>query len=235
MERARITGPGAGVWKYDILTALTLWGLTGTPADQASALRLIAMVTARYNWQRDEVSIGQRDLARLWNVTERTVKRELKRLGAAGLIETLRPGVRGRVASYRIVPEAVAALSAPHWDRVGPDFAERLGARRAAAVRQEGPQVLRVDFRQLRGAEPEPGAADPWSRVQARLRQAAPEAWGAWFAALRLADLDGSRVLVAAPSAFVARYVETHFGEMLQSAVAEAFGPDSIAVLRSGG
>ncbi|WP_172331021.1 MarR family winged helix-turn-helix transcriptional regulator [Mangrovicoccus sp. HB161399] len=234
MDRARITGPGAGVWKYDILTALTLWGLNGSQGEQATAMRLIAMVTARYNWQRDEVSIGQRDLARLWGVTDRTVKRELKRLAAIGLIETLRPGVRGRVASYRLVPEAVAAVSAPYWDRVGPDFAERIGARQAAAVKQEGPQVLRVDFRQMRGT-PEPESGDPWSQVQSRLRAAAPEAYGAWFAGLSLRDATADRIEIAAQSAFVLRYIETHFGELLRSAVAEAFGPGPELALSCGG
>ncbi|WP_108262321.1 DnaA N-terminal domain-containing protein [Mangrovicoccus ximenensis] len=232
MDRARITGPGAGVWKYDILTALTLWGLNGSQGEQATAMRVIAMVTARYNWQRDEVSIGQRDLAKLWGVTDRTVKRELKRLSALGLLETLRPGVRGRVASYRLVPEVVAALSAPYWDRVGPDFAERFGARRTAAVTQEGPQVLRVDFRQ--GRE-EPAAGDPWSQVQARLRAAAPEAYGAWFAGLVLRDASEERVEIVAQSAFVLRYVETHFGEILRGAVAEAFGPEPRLVLAIAG
>ncbi|WP_138466550.1 DnaA N-terminal domain-containing protein [Poseidonocella sp. HB161398] len=231
MERARITGPGAGVWKYDILTALTLWGLHGSQGEQATALRLVAMITARYNWQRDEIAIGQRDLARLWGVTERTVKREIKRLGQLGLLEVLRPGVRGRVASYRLVPEAVAALSQPHWDRVGPDFIERLAARRAAPVTQEGPQVLRVDFRKLRGAEPADGAGDPWSQVQARLRAAAPEAYGAWFAGLQLTGAGEGRVEIAAQSAFVLRYIETHFGEMLRGAVAEAFGAETEMVL----
>ncbi len=233
MDRARITGPGAGVWKYDILTALTLWGLNGSQGEQATAIRLIAMVTARYNWQRDEVSIGQRDLARLWGVTDRTVKRELKRLSGLGLIEVLRPGVRGRVASYRLVPEAVAAVSAPYWDRVGPDFAERIGARQAAAVKQEGPQVLRVDFRQAHGV-PEGGAGDPWSRVQGRLRAAAPEAYGAWFSGLTLRDATVERVEIAAQSTFVLRYIETHFGEMLHGAVAEAFGPEAQLVLTVG-
>ena len=43
-------------------------------------LRLIALITARYNWQRDELSVGQSEMARIWGVHDRTVKREVRRL-----------------------------------------------------------------------------------------------------------------------------------------------------------
>ena len=222
MERPKITGAGAGVMKYDVLTALSLWALRGSAAEQMSGLRLVALVTARYNWARDDVSIGQRDLARLWGVTERTVKREMRRLQDLGILQVARPGVRGRVASYRLVPEVVAALSEAHWDAVGPDFVERFEERRAAPVRQEGPSVLRVDFGQLRGAEPVPG--DPWAALQAWLRAAAPSAYSAWFAPLQLVEADAEQVVLVAPSAFVQRYIETHHMEVLRAGVAQVFG-----------
>lgn len=241
MEKARITGPGAGVYKYDMLTALTMWGLRGSPCEQVSALRLVALVTARYNWQRDEVSIGHKDLARLWGVTERTVKREIKRLIDLDLLTIQRPGVRGRVASYRLVADTVANLSAPLWDQVGPDFAGRFTERQNATVRQEGPQVLRVDFQrrsQGGGATPsqaedgpqqaqDSGAGDPWSRLQAQLRTAAPKIYSAWFSGLTLTDVTEDRVTLGVQSAFVQRYVETHFNEILSAAVRDAFGAET--------
>jgi len=55
-------------------------------------LRLISVVTARYNWRNDELSIGQRDMARLWAVNERTVKREMKRLTEANILWGLGQG-----------------------------------------------------------------------------------------------------------------------------------------------
>ncbi len=69
-----MTGPCAGVVKYDILTAL---GLHGVPSAQASMLRLITAIMARCNWRSEEMTVGQRDLARLWGVAERTAKREV--------------------------------------------------------------------------------------------------------------------------------------------------------------
>ena len=230
MERARLTGRGAGVLKYDILTALSLWGMRGTSTDQTTALRLIVLITSRYNWARDEAAIGHRDLSRLWGVTDRTVKREIRRMVDAELIQLLRPGVRGRVATYRIVPEGIARISAPYWQSAGPDFAERYTEYNTEAIRAEGPQVLRVDFHRLRGVEPHAGP-DPWSRVQERLRGSAPEAFAVWFAGLRLSDVTEDEVEVTAPSAFVRGYVETHFGQMLGAAISDVFGPSRRLVL----
>ncbi len=96
MEPKRLTGPEAGSLKYDILTALTLLGLHGTATEQTSMMRLIALITARYNWRANELTVGQRDIARMWAVNERTVKREMKRLTDAQILVCKRSGVRGR-------------------------------------------------------------------------------------------------------------------------------------------
>ncbi|MEM8776557.1 MAG: hypothetical protein AAGF53_16095, partial [Pseudomonadota bacterium] len=111
MEQHRIAGPEAGVQKYDILTSLSVAGLNGSSAFQTSMLRLIALVTARYNWRSDELSIGQRDIARMWSVNERTVKREIKRLLGYDILIRKRAGVRGRVATYRLNYSKVAEIS----------------------------------------------------------------------------------------------------------------------------
>ena len=126
MDAKRYTGPQAGSQKYDLLTALSVAGLSGSPGFQTSMLRLVALVTARYNWGRNELTVGQREMARLWSVDERTVKREIKRLTAASILLQLRPGVRGRVAAYRLNIAEIHRLSAPVWDRVGPDYADRM-------------------------------------------------------------------------------------------------------------
>ena len=99
MNPLRLTGPEAGVIKYDLLTALSVAGLNGSPTLQTSLMRLIAAVTSRYNWRADELSVGQRDLARMWSVNERTVKREIKRLTDAQLLICTRGGVRGRAVT----------------------------------------------------------------------------------------------------------------------------------------
>jgi len=85
MDSRRVTGAGAGAVKYDILTALTVTGLNGTGGEAVSMARLIAVITARYNWRLDELSMGQREMAMLWGVGDRTVKREVKRWLEEGL------------------------------------------------------------------------------------------------------------------------------------------------------
>jgi len=127
MQPSRLVGPGSGVAKYDVLTALSVGALHRSPAEQVSVLRLIALITARYNWQRDELCLGQSEMARIWGVHDRTVKREVRRLQEAGLLVCLRPGVRGRVASYRLDRAGIERFSRPVWDLLGADFASRAG------------------------------------------------------------------------------------------------------------
>ena len=115
VELKKLTGPQAGSLKYDLLTALGVAGLHGSPTVQTSLMRLSAMVTARYNWRLDEISIGQAELARLWAVNERTVKREMKRLTQDGWIICLRPGVRGRVGAYRLNYSRIYENTQPYW------------------------------------------------------------------------------------------------------------------------
>ena len=87
MEQIKRVGPNAGALKYDLLTALSVAGLHGTPTEQTSLMRLTALITARYNWRLEEVSVGQDELARLWAVNLRTVKREMKRLMVAHALQ----------------------------------------------------------------------------------------------------------------------------------------------------
>jgi hypothetical protein len=62
--------------------------------DQRRTLRLITLITARYNWMRDELAVGQREIARLWSVDERTVKREMALLRAQGWLNVKRQGAQ---------------------------------------------------------------------------------------------------------------------------------------------
>ena len=141
MDSKRLTGPQAGVVKYDLLTTLATAGLCGTPGEQTSMLRLIALVTARYNWRADEVTVGQREMARLWSCNERTVKREIKRLTGAGVLRCLRPGVRGRVAAYRLERGALAEMADKVGMLVGQDFLERMNE-----IKPPPATVVRVNF-----------------------------------------------------------------------------------------
>ncbi|TBN50387.1 hypothetical protein EYF88_09045 [Paracoccus sediminis] len=60
--------------------------------DQRLAQRLTALITTRYNGRNDDLAIGQRDIARLWCVDERTVKRDMARLRSLGWATVKRQG-----------------------------------------------------------------------------------------------------------------------------------------------
>ena len=209
MEQAKLVGPKAGSLKYDILTALTVFGLHGTPTEQTSMIRLCAMITARYNWRLDEVTIGQEELARLWKVNNRTVKREMKRLMGCGALLCLRPGVRGRVGAYRLNMPRIYSMTRHVWPEIGSDFEARLSE--IAGERT----VVRVNF------SPEPDTADTgtWGAARRKLRQLDPGAYESWFAKLAQERCDERALVLRAPNSFVARYIEVHLAKQLAEAV----------------
>ncbi|WP_323766345.1 hypothetical protein [Marinovum sp.] len=217
MDAKRYTGPQAGSQKYDLLTALSVAGLNGSAGFQTSMLRLVALVTARYNWARNELTVGQREMARLWSVDERTVKREIKRLTQASILLQLRPGVRGRVAAYRLNIAEIFRLSAPVWQRVGPDFAHRMEQQGAQPVPAT---VTAVDFAAshppagLQDAAPA-GQGGAWARTLARLAELEPALHRSWFVALKPGGCDAGVLTLRAASEFQARYVQTHHHALL--------------------
>lgn len=219
MGANRLTGPGAGSEKYDLLTAMAVAGLSGTPQQQSTMMRLIALVTARYNWAADELTVGQREMAAMWSVDERTVKREIKRMTQSELLVQKRAGVRGSVAAYRLNLATVYKLSEPVWRKVGPDFAERMDLR----VPKAEDKVVRVDF-QSRTTQQQDGPADPWSRVLKRLEVDHPTSFAAWFSKLKLAKLTDSNLCLQAPSRFLALYIQTHLLATLAVAVNSELG-----------
>ena len=222
MNTVRLTGPDAGVIKYDLLTALSVAGLNGPAGLQVSLMRLIAAVTARYNWRSDELVVGQRDLARMWSVNERTVKREMKRLGALGILVCTRPGVRGRVGAYRLNQARIAAMSRECWALVGPDFEARMQAR----YRPDAVKVVQLqdyaEAAQGRGVSALPGT---WDKAMARLARQDPHRFEAWYARLEFAGCDGGVLSLRCPSKFAQRYIEQHLLRALVSAVEEELGP----------
>ena len=219
IKSARPTGPGAAVVKYDVLTALSVMALREGQGMQTTVLRLIALMTARYNWKLDQVSVPQADMARLWNVSERTVKREIKRLVGSGLVVCLRAGVRGRVAAYRLNYAQLAQVSCGYWPDVGPDFEARMQDR--AATGQS--KVVKVDF--TRAAAPVlPVAAGVWGRVLEDLATSDPANLQNWYMKLGWVSEQGGKVVLSAPSGFVAHFVQTHLTRQLVPALARALG-----------
>lgn len=214
----RLAGPGASVRKYDVLTLLAMAGLRSDEAVGALSavlvLRLIALITARYNWALDEASIGHEELARLWNVSRRTVIRDLEKLRVAGFLMQSRPARRGRVAAYRLGHDRLAMISHGLRSQMHPDLAERLVAHQGIS---SAPSNVVVAFR----AAETPQSASMRTRLRAALADTVPEpALMRWFDPLRCED-DVGGIVLTATSCFHADYVERTFGDRLRRA---AFG-----------
>ncbi|MGR3570693.1 DnaA N-terminal domain-containing protein [Brevirhabdus sp.] len=233
MQVAKPVGRNASALKYDILSALGVTALAGDKHRQRLMLRLMVLITTRYNWQNNELSIGRAEIARLWSVEERTVKREMAKLRSAGWLEVKRAGVKGRVTVYALNMAALMAQTAPEWDTIGSDFTARMQERHgggadmragpgegldALAAGTADPNVIPFQPLQPRGRGT--SAEDTWGLALARLRREDPALSRAWFAQLsEMAHEDGC-VTLAAPSRFVADYVSTHLLARLLNAYA---------------
>ncbi|MEW9921737.1 hypothetical protein AB2B41_19185 [Marimonas sp. MJW-29] len=213
MLQKRLAGPGAAARKYDLITALGAHALSLGKHDQRLVLRFITLLTARYNWARDELSIGQREIARLWSCNERTVKRELAKLRAMGWLVVKRQGARGRVATYGIDSAAMLEATRAIWPEVGPDFALRLEGVPAETV---------VPF-PVKGTvkAPEIDEATEWGLARAVLFAEDQGRFGAWIQALTRAGRAGGRLTLKAPSRFHAAYVQAHLESVLLRACRE--------------
>ena len=225
MDPKRLTGPNAGSIKYDLITALSVAGLAGKPVLQTSMTRLVALITARYNWFRDEVTVGQRDLAKMWSVNERTVKREMKRLVDTRVLIKLRPGVRGRVAAYRLNYHEIINLSQPTWANVGPDFIERM----SAIYPESQVKVVKVDFISKKIDDAQEVSEDTddtetddrakWRAVRRLLREADPNVFRNWYDNLVFKGFSDGAVSLEAPNNFTANYIKTHHSVSLLAAL----------------
>ena len=213
MQIARPVGRQAASRKYDLLTALGVHACHGDKHLQRLVLRLITLIVARYNWQTDEITVGQREIAALWGVDERTVKRDIARLRALGWLVQHRAAVRGRVASHGIDIPAILAATRADWPSVGPDFVERMSGPQTPAA--PAPNV--VSFPGT--AAPLPASAGPWPRAMARMQAEDPALHAAWFRPLVELSCEGGLMEVAAPSRFHASYVTTHLSTRLLAAL----------------
>lgn len=203
MLAVKPVGRGAASRKYDIITAIGAYALARGKAEQRLALRLITLVTARYNWANDELAVGQREIARLWAVDERTVKREMARLRGLGWIAVARQATRGRVTQYRLCIDRLLEETRPAWQAIGPDF----------ALRMDGQDTTdRVVPLPVRGTVPSPDltSGSEWALAQAVLHAEDPACYGSWLHALKRVERAGGRLVLAAPSRFHAAYVNMH-------------------------
>lgn len=210
MQIKQPVGPGASAVKYDILTGLLTLAAQDAGVQGRLALRLSLIITARYNWRSGSFAIGQRELARMWGVTERTAKREMAQLKVFGWITVQRAAARGRVTEHRINMDALMRATMPYWDAVGPDF----HARMTGVPEQAATNVI-----PLNRATPPADDGSLWAGASAKLFAQDPATHAAWFAPLRALGDDSGDLVLAAPSRFVAEYVQTHFATRLLAAV----------------
>lgn len=213
MQTARAVGRHAASRKYDIMTALGVHGLAATGHAQVLVLRFITLLTARYNWQSDELSMGRAEMARLWSVNERTVKRELARLRAMGWISVKRAGARGRVTVYSIDVGQVLLDTRDSWAVIGPDFVARM-EEDAPGQGEAMPDPTIVPFRARPATAP--AGQGGWADVQRALHDRHPELYAAWFHQLDEISNSGGEVVLTAPTRFAVDYVATHLlGKLL--------------------
>lgn len=219
MQVIRPVGREAASKKYDLLSAMMAHALAGDQNRQRLVLRLMALITSRYNWQRDELAVGQREIARLWCVDERTVKRDMARLRALGWIVVKRQGARGRVSVLGLDLERVLIDTRSEWPNVGPDFVTRMSGG-AGEGAEPGPQVIPFPR-----AVPAPAPAGGlWGRALALLAEEDRLTYEAWFAGLRDGGVEGDCLVLIAPSRFHAAYVQSHLMSRLRMAVLRSDG-----------
>ncbi len=222
MLAGKAVGRKAATKKYDILTALGAYALAQDKGRQRLALRLMVLITARYNWRLNELSMGQKEIARLWAVNERTVKREMAKLRQLGWLNTKTPSARGRVATYAIDFNQISIATQEVWPAVGPDFVERMAGLYPATV-------VKVDFGSGagQGAQPPEGPepSGQWGEMRALLRAQDESVFRNWFARLQYESFAERSLCLRAESSFMARYIETHLSQPLMAAAIQVFGP----------
>jgi len=211
MQSPKAVGRQAASRKYDIITALGTYALARGKHDHRLVLRLLTLITARYNWQRDELAVGQREIARMWSVDERTVKREMAKLRAMGWLVIKRQGARGRVSEYSMNFERMLEDSREDWSKVGPDYTLRMQGDPAP---DQGGEIVPLP---ARGVVPVPdiGAGSSWDLARAVLHREDTANYGSWFHALRAGERAGGRQTLIAPSRFHAAYVQSRFAVQL--------------------
>ncbi|MBK4217475.1 hypothetical protein JJJ17_16215 [Paracoccus caeni] len=209
MQVIKPVGREAAAKKYDILSAMMAHALAGDQNAQRLVLRLMALITTRYNWQRNELVMGQREIARLWCVDERTVKRDMARLKGLGWITVKKQGARGRVSVLGIDLERIMLDTRPAWPNIGEDYVARVGGVEEVADRTV------VPFRR-----PDPLPAEGlWGRARAMLSGEDGALYDAWFSGLVDGGVEAGCLTLLAPSRFHATYIRTHLMARLQVAV----------------
>lgn len=204
----RAVGPGSSAQKYDVLTMLGVHALGQSKTVQRQALRLICLITARYNWKNDQLSVGQAEIAKLWSVDVRTVKREMAALRKRGWLVEKRPAARGRVALYGLGLTQIQSDTRPSWRNVGEDLVERLATPKSAS--EPKPLENVIPFPTL------PEGEGVWARMTQELCREDPNVYRTWFAPLTCEESHDA-IELTCPTRFHASYLKSHYqGRLVQ-------------------
>ena len=211
MQVRSATGQQAGVVKYDVLSALLVMAARDGSTQARLALRLSLLITTRYNWRTGIFCVGQREIARMWGVTDRTAKREMAAMRSLGWIVVTRPAARGRVAEHRIDLAQVLSATKPLWPDIGPDFVDRM-------TTPANPVAAQGNVVPLRPVAAPVSDGTLWAAAAATLAADHPATFAAWFAQLSQIDCRDGTLILGARSRFVADYVQQHLLNRVQAA-----------------
>lgn len=210
--RKKTVGPGSAARKYDLLTILGVYALSQGKTLQRQTLRLICLITARYNWHSDHLSVGQAEIARLWSVDPRTVKREMAAFRDRGWLVEKRAAARGRVTLYGLGTARILEDTREVWEKVGPDLVKRLAPDPVATAVEP---VNVIPFPQA--SLPEDGSL--WAQAARLLHGEDAALYRSWFAGLEVQREAEDELVLKAPSAFHATYVQTHLLTRIEAAL----------------
>lgn len=208
MRMKKAVGKAGASRKYDLLTILGVYALSQDKRLQRQTLRLICLITARYNWQNDQLATGQTEIARLWSVDPRTVKREMAAFRTRGWLIEKRAPARGRVTVYGLGISQILEDTKQIWEMVGSDLVDRL---------EDAPAMERKVIPFPQASLPE--GDDLWSRVARHLQAGDAGTYRAWFAMLE-PRVNGDTLFLKTPSSFHASYLKTHLRTRVETALA---------------
>lgn len=206
MERQRIAA-----LKHALLAEIGRKACGWKVLGQRTGLRLMTLVAARYDWDADHLDCGLREIATLWQVDERTVKRELAKLRALGWISLKRPAARGRNAVHQLEASAILGIEEqPETaiETVEATMQDTPNAPIEAATIEEAPREASIE----EGAEVIPFRSGQaiWRCLMNEMAQAHPGLHDSWLVDLEARrDHDGTWVL-GATSRFRAAYMTSH-------------------------
>lgn len=211
--------PGPSV-KYDLLSAIAVCALYDGAIRKALGPKLLALITTRFDWSTGLISAGHDQLAALWNIDKRAVKRTLQELKDLEILLVLKRGVRGNVTLYRLDIWKALSLTKPVWPHLGEDFKRRLEEISQNHSSAATPKIVSLAGRREENAQTEE-ITDPLLKSLAR--EVHGVTFDRWFRRPQLARTK-DKIVFEYDTVFMADYVMKEYGEVLARLAAEIEG-----------